>query len=57
MLQAIPEEGLGRLGLAGKDELALGALCEERAHHFVGSEIPPWHVDEHLHNMMIQSNL
>jgi hypothetical protein len=57
MLPAVPEERLGRLGLAGKDELALGALCEERAHHFVGSEIPPWHVDEHLQNMMIQSNL
>lgn len=49
ILWIIPEEGLRGLGLAGEHELALGALGEERAHHFVGSEIPPWHVDEHLH--------
>lgn len=44
----VSEEGLGGLGWAAKREFALGALCEERAHHLVCRKIPPWHIDEHL---------
>jgi hypothetical protein len=43
-----PEEGLrGPVGDA-EDDLALGALGQERAHHLVCREVPPWHIDEHL---------
>jgi hypothetical protein len=44
-----PEKSLCGLGWAANRELALGALCEERTHHFVCCKIPPWHIDEDLH--------
>jgi len=43
-----PEEGLRRLARAAEDDLALGALGQEWAHHFVRREVPPRHIDEHL---------
>jgi hypothetical protein len=43
-----PEEGLRGLARAAEDDLALGALSQEWAHHFVRREVPPWHIDKHL---------
>jgi hypothetical protein len=43
-----PEEGLCGLARAAEDNLALGALSQEWAHHFVCRKVPPRHIDEHL---------
>jgi len=43
-----PEECLRRLARAAEDDLALGALSQEWAHHFVSCKVPPRHIDEHL---------
>lgn len=43
-----PEEGLRGLAGATEDDLALGALSREWAHHFVCRKVPPRHIDKHL---------
>jgi hypothetical protein len=43
-----PEEGLRGLARAAEDNLALGALSQEWAHHLVCCKVPPRHIDEHL---------
>ena len=46
-----PEECLRRLARAAEDDLALGALSQEWAHHFVSCKVPPRHIDEHLQSI------
>jgi len=53
-----PEECLRRLAWAAEDDLALGALSQEWAHHFVSCKVPPRHIDEHLQiNFPIQKTI
>jgi hypothetical protein len=44
----VSEEGLRGLARAAEDNLALGALSQEWAHHLVCCKVPPRHIDEHL---------